>query len=83
MKMLHQVLVACLIGGDYGVLGHVKKEGASRNREQRNDSFTLDFLKIFLSEWLLLFCLFYLRNLILEFSLSCYRSLPATAVKLY
>ena len=27
MKMLHQVLVACLIGGIMGVLGHVKKRG--------------------------------------------------------
>ncbi len=27
MKMLHQVLIACVIGGIMGILGHVKKRG--------------------------------------------------------
>lgn len=83
MKMLHQVLVACLIGGIMGVLGHVKKRGRLEKPRTTKRFIYLGFFEDILVEWLLLFCLFYLRNLIREFSLSCYRSLPATAVKLY
>lgn len=82
MKMLHQVLVACLIGGIMGVLGHVKKR-APRETEN-NETIHLPWIfEDILVGMVASICLFYLRNLILEFSLSCYRSLPATVVKLY
>lgn len=33
MKMLHQVLIACVIGGIMGILGHVKREAGWRSPE--------------------------------------------------
>lgn len=33
MKMLHQVLIACVIGGIMGILGHVKKKADWRSPE--------------------------------------------------
>jgi hypothetical protein len=84
MKMLHQVLVACLIGGIMGVLGHVKKRGRLEKPRMTKRFIYLGFFEdILVGMTLLLFCLFYPRNPIREFSLSCYPSLQATAVKLY
>ncbi|ARW07954.1 hypothetical protein QFZ25_002970 [Bacillus atrophaeus] len=45
MKMLHQVLIACVIGGIMGILGHVKKRGRLEKPRMTKRFIYLGFLE--------------------------------------
>jgi len=45
MKMLHQVIIACVIGGIMGVLGHVKKRGRLEKPRMTKRFIYLGFLE--------------------------------------
>ncbi len=45
IKMLHQVLIACVIGGIMGILGHVKKRGRLEKPRMTKRFIYLGFLE--------------------------------------